>query len=216
MKIKLTTVYLVLVLGAITFSCLNGAKDPKPTIESPQLTTEENENHNNSSQYIEESELIKFLRDCPTNNIQQSYPSPFDTISFDKVIAYDFDGSSEMHQTVFDTKKNGFSPFVTKQVTLNSRAIEELTTLVTDKSTYGEEISACFEPHLGFVFFEGLKAKVVINVCLDCNYLTSTIPLSFQDDNIVDEYPNGFSNKGIDRIINLSAQLELNYGNYKK
>jgi len=76
----------------------------------------------------------------------------------------------------------------------------------------------CFIPHLGFGFYKDNKIVFKVNVCLDCNYLIPSIKIpatSFYKINkgTEFEYPaQGFSEYGKERIIEISKELELDYG----
>jgi hypothetical protein len=144
--------------------------------------------------------------------------SPFDTLNYDKVIAYDFDGRHERYSVI---DRNGwFESTISKQHYLTQQQIDKLLRSLTNKSSYGGNTAACFEPHFAVVFYINNKMVNQINVCLDCNYLESTIEIPAQSAKrsiMIDStaYPLiGFSKKGVKAITGLCKELGFLYGSY--
>jgi hypothetical protein len=105
--------------------------------------------------------------------------NPYLTLKFDKVMMFDFSGGKEWNQYIVNA--NGqLATSITKHIELDRGSIKNLDTRLGIKSSYGDGKAACFDPHLGFVYY--LKGKIVayITVCLDCNVLVSSIPLEAQ------------------------------------
>jgi len=168
--------------------------------------------------FLAYKELNNYLINSNTINVNNEFETPFNDLSFDKVIAYDYLGDEESNESVF-TAKGVFNRVILKQKTLTEKQVVSLVNTLTNKETYGDTTAACFNPHLAFVFYKNNKSVFVIDICLGCNYLTSTeeIPAMFQE--IVNKgkeneyYTNyGFSKKGKSKLIDLCKDLDFFYG----
>jgi hypothetical protein len=183
------------------------------TIDTVDITIDEPE-------YLDALWMHQYAQKCPTLDSVENYPPPFNTLVFNKVIAYDFDGHGERHPTVFDMEGGGFASTVIHQTGLGFELVNELISMLTDKDTYGERINACYEPHLGFIFYADAQPKAVIDICLDCNFLKSTITIPATSHHVI-TYDTGvtqpligFSTEGVERIIALSTKLNLDYRSF--
>lgn len=81
----------------------------------------------------------------------------FPETKFDRVLAFKVDENS--HQRLG------------KGVLLTAVQEEELVGIFQSNSTYGSTVSACFNPRLAFVFFEGNKEVANALICLECNWM---------------------------------------------
>jgi len=168
--------------------------------------------------YLSEKEIYAYLEQAPKTSPSQNHPTPFGEIGFDKVIAYDFEGNYEPYPAVYRKTSQSFVPVVLRQNFLSQKEVDHAISFLSDSATYGETTAACFDPHMALVFFKGKAVKFQINICLGCNYLTSTeeIPATIAKTIQVDEgieYPaRGFSKLGVEHIKNLAKDLNLNYG----
>jgi hypothetical protein len=91
----------------------------------------------------------------------------------------DFSGGKDWNQYIVDNKGQ-LASSITKTVALNKQVVADLNLRLGDKKSYGTGESACFTPHLGFVYYLGTKIVAYITVCLDCNVLVSSIQLDAQ------------------------------------
>ena len=200
--------------------------------------TSTNENSNDSSQenvpgdsnledrkeeikYLSKGAIVNYESNAESIIRSTSYDSPFDTLIFDKVIAYDFDGIKSPSQSIL-SERGHLVPFIIKQHALSTKQTSSVLNSLTDKETYGGMRYACFEPHLAFVFYESSKIKMVVDVCLDCNYLIASTKIPATEANLVDlgdgtTYPrSGFSEMGVEKIIEICDELGMGYGNWKR
>ena len=166
---------------------------------------------------------IKTLEDYLQNTAEvkstKKHKEPFDTLEFDKVIAYDYQGEEEAFPSVIG--RNGkFIPIIEKQAALNEKQIDYLIDVIlTSDSTYGAGTAACFQPHLGFIFYNKNERIFVTDICLGCNLLQSSqlIPATqshkskFEDGTVF--FLDGFSKNGKERIRNLATELDFYYSN---
>lgn len=184
--------------------------------EKDSLTIKNNLDKSVQKKYLGEQELVDYALKAPSILSIPKLNTPFDTLQFDKVIAYDFEGNEEPYPS--SIKHGHYAPVILKQQYLNKEQVTFLLTSLTNTSTYGGTTFACFTPHLSLVFYNNDKIVNVIDICLDCNYLISrNIMLSATEFHKVnsgtkDEYPlNGFSNDGKQAITTLCKELGFYY-----
>ena len=141
-----------------------------------------------------------FCISCNNNEVRTVTPSSnnvFKTIDYDKVVAYSYDGESDIE--IID-KQGKLAEKIKKQVELTKFQIIDFTNILCDKSTYGGDIAACFDPHFGIVFYKKNKSVAHVSICLDCNYLISSIKIPGE---------GGFSNDGIKKIMDFEKELKF-------
>ncbi|MDW3648958.1 MAG: hypothetical protein R8P61_17950 [Bacteroidia bacterium] len=172
--------------------------------------------------YVSQKEIYAYLEQASKTKPSQNHPSPFREIDFDKVIAYDFEGNYEPYPAVYNNSSQNFVPVVLRQKVLTQKQLDQMLNFLTKPETYGKGTAACFDPRMAIVFFKGDKVICQINICLDCNYLTSTIEIPASSEKMIQidedfEYPaKGFSTSGIASIIELAKELNMEYASYFK
>lgn len=119
---------------------------------------------------------------------------PFPDAPFDHVLAYKMDGTDN---NVIE--KNQLSEHVLgKPKELSKEQVNRLLNIINSVSSYGEEGASCFEPHLGFVFYNSNDEVIAhATVCLMCSWM-QTSPKSCS---------NPISRKGSNKLSNLEKQL---------
>jgi hypothetical protein len=141
--------------------------------------------------------------------------NPYKTIEYDSVVAYDFRGEGGGSITngkgrLDKTAKNG--------TMLSEQQIDSLIETITDTTTYGGFSAACFDPHMGIVFYKNGKAMSTIDICFECNYLVSSEILhatsyhlmrDFREDYMVNSPRYGFTPLGRKKLRTLCSQLGL-------
>lgn len=100
--------------------------------------------------------------------------NPFSTLTYDKVVAYEFQG--EGHVLIEDCLKNQPEK-ISNTVTLSSNKITTIETILTSEDSYGNTTAACFDPHLAIVYYHQNKIVATASICLDCNYLVSSVEI---------------------------------------
>lgn len=210
-KMKLS---LIILTSIIILSC---SQSPEKKTYDKNIETATQTAH--FKKYLSQKKLYDFVQKSKTIKLSSSFPSPFDTLDFNKVIAYDFDGEERAYaNSIRKMNSNFFSDAVLRQRALQNKEIQFLLDFLSEPKTYGGETMACFEPHLGIVFFKDKQVKYVIDICMDCNYLNSTSVLPASVSNKMkmengDEYSLiGFSSYGRNKIVELSKKLGLDYG----
>jgi len=140
--------------------------------------------------------------------------NPFDTLKYDKVVAYDYNGSPEIKivskGVLLQTKGRIF-----QQKELSKLQIGNINHIVGDTKSYGGATAACFDPHLGLVYY--LQGKIVghISVFLACNFLESvpSIPASeSHKTNLCDKcFDRGFSKSARKKISAFVKELQFSH-----
>lgn len=147
-----------------------------------------------------------------SKRVSKSFLNPYDTLTFDKVIAYDYDGAGE-YQIVEQGKL--FIDNIKNKTELTREQIGKINKFLGDTSTYGGSTAACFDPHLGLVYY--LKGKIVgyISICLECNFLESSLKIQAEDykkTELCDScFAHGFSKTGRKRINDLCKELRFSH-----
>ncbi len=202
-----------MVLVCLSISCkTNNKPEIKHQVLQPKKTKID------YTKYLKRSELEAYVLQAEKVNLKALNSKPFDTLKFDKIIAYDFEGSEEPNPSVIG-KNNKFTNVILKQKYLNEKQAQFLLKCLTSNSTYGGSFAACFNPHLGFVFFDNNKVVCTVDVCLGCNYLISTSDIPAMNNKMInkgteDAYPAfGFSKSGKKKIRKLCKELDFYYGN---
>jgi hypothetical protein len=169
-----------------------------------------------NSKNLKEKVLLDYIISASSIQPNSKNGTPFDKLKYDKIIAYDFQGSEEPYPSVID-KHGKFVPVVVAQKVLSQFQADKILSALTRESTYGEGTAACFNPHFALVFYRNNKMIHQINICLDCNYLIADIDIPAEthlkiDKGIPDEYTlTGFTKSGKAAIINLCKELNFHY-----
>lgn len=168
--------------------------------------------------YLSQQELNSYLTDS-TNLVTPNVlaPPPFNDIEYDKVVAYDFDSGDGTGAITILNKQNNLATTIKRQQALNQIQVNELTNLLGSKTTYGDSPSFCFVPRLGIVFYKKNKAVLILDICLECNRLRSslTIPatkaVQFEHDDETKYPAEGFSETGRDRLSTICSELQFSH-----
>jgi len=116
--------------------------------------------------------------------------NPYLKLKFDKVIIYDFSGGKDYNQYIVT---NGhLATSVINKAELNKQNVIALNERLGEKSSFGGGEAACFDPHLGIVYYRNNKIVAYITVCLDCNVLVSSLPLKAQQQGKIGEGKNAY------------------------
>ncbi len=165
---------------------------------------------------IKQNSTLLFISQAKKIDISKRANSPFNKLDYNKVIAYDYDGGKG--EGVIDIISNGkLAQTVKQQKELTQEQIDDLTNYLGANSTYGGNKAFCFEPHLGIVFYKDSKVVAHLSICLECNYMNSSIKIPAIEVKKVkigdnDEYPSiGFSKLGRQKINALCKQLNFSH-----
>lgn len=170
-----------------------------------------------SGKTLSEKILLDYVVSAKSVKPNSKNGIPFNQLDYDKVIAYDFEGSEEPYAAVIDRNEK-FVPVVLAQQYLTQEQADKILSGLASESTYGETTAACFQPHFALVLFKNGKKVNQINVCLDCNYQISDLEIPAEtfhkiNEGKEDEFPlTGYTNKGKKAIIDLCKELNFTYG----
>lgn len=107
---------------------------------------------------------------------------PFSSLDADSVVLYDYNKYTRPGASIVIEKGgNKVLAVFEKSKRLGTKAAINFNSRVEDKKSYGAGTAACFDPHLGVVYYKGGKMIAYINICMGCNILQPSIPLKVQD-----------------------------------
>lgn len=173
-----------------------------------------------NSKNLKEKVLLDYIITAPNVLPNPKNGIPFDKLNYDKIIAYDFQGSEEPYPNVID-KHRKFVPVIIAQKALSQIQADKILSTLAKKSTYGEGTAACFNPHFALVFYKNNKPINQISICLDCNYLIADLDIPAEthrkiDKGTANEYTLiGFRKSGKATIISLCKELNFYYKDKK-
>jgi hypothetical protein len=127
----------------------------------------------------------------------------FPTKDVFKVFAYPLDGNSGS----LVVQNGKLSPAVTdkKGIMLTDKQQKELLALLENPSNFGGSDHRCFEPHIGFVFFNNKKQPIAhISVSFDCNDIESSHTIEAIK---ISGGTNHFSRQGIAKFLLFAYDL---------
>jgi hypothetical protein len=140
----------------------------------------------------------------------------FPGFSFTKVIAYDYDGSDRGDLII---EKGKIHHSVKKQIELNSEQSKLLLEILNDSLSYGEDVTRCFKPHLGLIFFDEKDIpKAQISICFLCNQ-HNVFPLIAAQESVRNAHPkqfHGYSDSGRKKLIEFCQSLGFSNCSYNE
>lgn len=220
MKSNTPSLLVSFALALLLFACqqnpITEAVDsaPSPSSESPAAVSPKQA----SSKYLPKAELVAYPDQAPIIQLGKDFREPFDEIEFDRVIAYDYNDTMRPFRSIWDAERAAFAPTILQQKALSEAEVQTVIELLTSPKTYGEGTAACFDPRLAIIFYQGQEKTLVVDICLDCNYLQSSVAIPAQTRYVKDlgdglSYPlKGFSRSAQKQIIELGKVLDFYYG----
>ncbi|BDD05181.1 hypothetical protein [Aureibacter tunicatorum] len=155
---------------------------------------------------------------CVTNIVSLAQNNPFENLEYTKVVAYEYKGGPDnlrQIEKILTSNKEKEGWRIDNSVVLSKKQIKKFEKLFTSESSYGSSTAACFDPHLAFVYFNEEKIVCVIDICLGCNYLQSSIKIPLIEDKIREGYeeskqaPIGFSKQARQEIIQFCKKMNF-------
>ncbi|MFP9113548.1 hypothetical protein ACLI1A_06380 [Flavobacterium sp. RHBU_3] len=206
---KAIRILLTLLLFVASISCKQEKHLETATVNTDTITQDTLPNPNRKKPYIKIEDLHTYADNAPTIERPENMGKPFDKLIFDKVIAYDYEGSGEPYPSIIE--EGDFNPVVLKQKILNTEQVNKLIKSLTTPSSYGGTSASCFDPHLAFLFYKDNKIVYTIDICLDCNRMSTTTEIPAIE-SFKREYPFGFSLEGKRDICALCREFNFYYG----
>jgi len=105
---------------------------------------------------------------------------PFSSLGFDKLVMYDFNSHPDGGDIYIANANGKLSTDILKQIEMTEEELKSFHAKLENKKSYGETTEACFDPHLGFVYY--LKGTIVAHITVDlaCNRLHASIDIPAQ------------------------------------
>ncbi len=178
-------------------------QSPKPEVEDERTKEERERDSIRIRNYVN---LYKVVDSAVVIDPKQIGKIPFDTIKFNKAVAYSYDGSHERIRIVSLGDEEGYpSQTIDFQKALTQAQVNKILPLFAKRSTYDPMKSfGCFEPRFAIVLYNGREAVMQLSICLDCNNLGVNPDIK--------ENRSGFSSKGRKEIIAFCRELGFPYG----
>lgn len=132
--------------------------------------------------------------------------NPFKKLDYDKVVAYEYDGTGD--HSVEEVPEN-----INQKTNLTKAQVSEFEKIITSNNSYGKYTADCFDPHLAVVYYKGDKKVATIEVCLSCNYLSSSEKIPATEKKMIQvsddySYPaKGFSKNARKQIYDFCTEL---------
>lgn len=121
--------------------------------------------------------------------------NPFPNTPYHKLVAYKMDGNN---RDIVNKQNELSSTIVGEGVELTEEQGKRLLAIYSSTDTYGSDFYRCFEPHLGFVFYD-IKGAIVAHstVCFECNWMRTSPDIGAFI----------FSVKGARSLVNLEGDI---------
>ena len=131
------------------------------------------------------------------SNKNETVVNVFDSLDYDIALAYDYNG--EGGDDIIDADGR-LANRIYKSTELTSTQLKRITDIFCSKETYDKNapVAACFDPHFGVVLYKADTVVAFVSVCLDCNYLHSSIEIS---------EATAFSQRGTRNIIEFEKNI---------
>ena len=136
--------------------------------------------------------------------------NPFDTLKYDKIVAYEFQGLGG--RLIKHCLKNE-PDRISKSIVISKKKMKAFEGILIDNSSYGNTVAACFDPHLAIVYYDGGDIAGTIDICLDCNYLEASVEIPATSHKVIkvsEDYSyaaHGFSKKARKAIDDFCRSL---------
>jgi hypothetical protein len=198
-----------LLLSALVTACAPDNRHEAPGAALPVVTRKPT-----AKPYLSQDSLHHYVAASTPIRPNKKARAPFQDFSYDRVIAYAYDGGDG--ETITALVQHGqLAPTIRQQQRLSQQQVNEVTDLLGAPATYGQAPAFCFLPQVGLVFFRGTQVKAFISVSLPCNRLSAspTIPATQAQQIQIRKgatYPaEGFSQAGRAKLTALLQALGL-------
>ena len=115
-----------------------------------------------------------------------SQVNPFDSLKFDKVVAYEFQGNGG--RDIKYTLKYQSLGLLNKEKLLSSNEIDSFEKIICSPKSYGNESAMCFIPHFAVIYYLEKEPVAYVDVCFKCDHLKSSINIPAFKDIYISKY----------------------------
>ncbi len=120
--------------------------------------------------------LALFATLCTTAQLDTSYT----TLRYDSVVIYHYNkGNHDEGVAIVDAGRLNAREVISAW-RLSRDSAAQISKLLMETSSYGGTQAACYKPHLGIVYWRGGKPVADVCVCLSCNVLSPSLPITAQ------------------------------------
>ena len=102
------------------------------------------------------------------------------TIRYDSVVIYHYNKGAHEKEIAIVEHGRLNTQEVIKSHQLDKANAAHLGNLLMQRSSYGEAEAACYDPHLGIVYWLAGRPAQYVSVCLSCNRLRASISIAAQ------------------------------------
>lgn len=101
------------------------------------------------------------------------------SLRFDTLRMYDYEPSRSINDSLISDKNGRLVPDenIKRVIELDSQEIRQVTDLLGDPGSYGDDVMRCFIPHLALVYFLDEQVVFHVSICLSCNNLRPGIEI---------------------------------------
>jgi hypothetical protein len=134
----------------------------------------------------------------------------FPNTEYSKVVAYDYEGLKG--ENIYDFKNQKLYHTIKNEQELSGEQISNLLDVLNDEKSYGGDVTRCFKPRLGVVFYDAQgKAKAEISICFECNQHQSTPTILAQESAKAASAMSfhGYSNEGRQKLVDFCKSLNF-------
>jgi hypothetical protein len=110
--------------------------------------------------------------------------NPFAKLKYDSVVAYNYNVEEPYNHKsgkLIVNKKINKKVGIIFTRRLKREETKQIINILTDTTSYGNSSAACFEPRFAIIFFNKTKIVAVLEICLECNLLSSTLKIYAQE-----------------------------------
>jgi hypothetical protein len=151
---------------------------------------------------------LLFLSACGSGNTASVAAKSvvFPNVNYAKVVAYDYEGIQGGN--IYEKGKLYHS--IKKEQVLSAEQISNLLDVLNDEGTYGGDVSRCFNPRLGIVFYDAEgKALAQVSICFECNQHQASPSILAQDNTRKVTKMTGYSAEGRTKLVDLCKSLSF-------
>ncbi|MFL5728690.1 MAG: hypothetical protein ACJ75J_04310 [Cytophagaceae bacterium] len=154
-------------------------------------------------------------------NVFGQNKNPFLSLQYDSVLIYDFDWRGKQEYFSIVDASDHLAPTVRKSAGLDRKQYAKLNKLLGEKSSFGQSTAACFEPHLGVVYYKAGKPLAYMTICMACNRLEASIRIPAQEQGVqIAEGLTYYTKVGMGKslrkyLYHLMASNDFRYGDQK-
>lgn len=133
-------------------------------------------------------------------------PVIFPDANYAKVVVYDYEGVQG--ENIFEKGKLYHN--IKKEQELSAEQINNLLDVLNDEGSYGGDVTRCFKPRLGVVFYDAQgKYQAQVSICFECNQHQASPSILAQDKARKVTKLHGYSTEGRRKLVEFCKSLNF-------